>query len=153
MNVLKLFLLILALFQFVLPDVLPTQGYYYRFTSAKCSGSSKNTTSTHFCFVKNFNRNLSTMNFGFTLNRDLNQMFLKYTFDFKYGAVFRTIMDPPELEWCSFMGVRSKNVLMDVIIETVQDSVPGLIHTCPYKVVYSIQITKHLFKIFNIILE
>ena len=146
-----LLFLVLVSMTTVLPDSL--QGYSYRFTSAKCNGSSKNTTSTHFCFIKNYNRTLSTMNFGFTLTRDLNIVYLKYSVDFKYGSVFHTVMDPPVIEWCSFYNGKANNVLFNVILDMVQDSVPGFIHSCPYKVVHSIPIKIHIFKIFNIILE
>lgn len=142
--------LILASVTTVLPNSL--QGYSYRFTSTKCSGSSINSTSTNFCFVKNYNRNMSTMNFGFSLTRDLNQMFLKYSVDFKYGAVFHPVMDPPMFEWCSFYNGNSKNVLLNVIIDMIKDSVPGLIHPCPYQVVHFISMKINILRIF-IILE
>lgn len=135
-----LLLLIFIIVAHVTSD--PFQGYSYRFTSTNCSGSSMNTTSNHFCFVKAYSKSVSTMNFGLTLIRDLNQLFLKYSIDFKYGAVFRPIMDPPVLEWCSFMSGNSNNVLLNMIIDMIKDSVPGLIHSCPYQVIMSIYLKK-----------
>lgn len=127
-----LFLLILTIVSTVFTD--PLEGYSYRISNVKCSGSSKNTTTKHFCFAKNYNRNVSTLNFGFTLTRDLNKLFLKYSVDFKYGAVFHPVLDPPVLEWCSFFDGNSNNVLLSVIMDMVRDSSPQLVHKCPYKV-------------------
>lgn len=150
-----LLFLILAFMATVLPD--PLKGYSYRFTSTKCSGSAMNTISNHFCFIKNYSRNMSTMNFGLTLTRDMDKFFLKYSVDYKYGAFFHPVMEPPALEWCSFYNGNSKNVLFNVVLDMVRDSVPGLIHKCPYKVDNAYQyihmhINYHLFKIY-IILE
>lgn len=126
-----LLFLILALSSTVLPD---PQGYSYRFKSVKCDGSSMNSTKSHFCFVKNYNRNVSTMNFGFILNRELNQMFLKYSVDYKYGAVFHTVMDPPVFEWCSFFIKNSNSILLNVVLDLIKETAASLIHKCPYQV-------------------
>ena len=127
-----LIFLILALVSNVLPGPFSQS---YRFTSVKCSGSSKNTTSTHFCFVKAYSRNTSTLNFGFTLTRALNTIYLKFSVDYKYGTVFHPILEPPMLEWCSFISGNSNNILMNKILDMIRDSVPGLIHKCPYQVI------------------
>lgn len=129
---LLLFLALLTLVSPVFTD--PIQGYSYRYSNVKCSGSLKNTITNHFCFVKNYNRNVSTLNFGFTLTRDLNKVFLKYSVDFKYGAVFRPVLDPPAIEWCSFIVGSSNNVLFSVILDMIRESSPQLIHKCLYKV-------------------
>ena len=94
-----LFFLILAFVPTTLLDTL--QGYFYRFTSVICSGSSKNKVKDQFCYEKAYNRNQSTINYGF--NRDLNEIYLKYSVDYKSGAVFCPVIDPRILEWCSFI--------------------------------------------------
>lgn len=127
-------LLILTLASTVLPN--PLQGYSYSFKSVKCGVSLMNSTKSHFCFVKNYSRNVSTLNYGFNLNRELNQMFLKFSVDYKYGAVFHTVMDPPVFEWCSFFVQNSNNVLFNVILDMIRESIVGVLHKCPYQVIW-----------------
>ena len=131
-------MVVLLLFIFVIVSTVtpdPLQGYSYRFTSVKCSnGSALQTTKDQFCYIKNFSRNLSTINFGLTVTRPLNIIYLKYSIDFKYGAVFRNIINPPVLEWCAFYKENSKNVLLNTLLDMIRDSTPGLLHNCPYQV-------------------
>ena len=125
-------LLILTLASTVSPD--PLQVYSYRFKSVKCSGSTMNSTKSSFCFVRNYSRDLSTMNYGFNLNRILNKMLIKFTVDYKYGAVFHTVMDPPTFEWCTFYIDHSDNILFNVVLDMIKDSISEIIHKCPYQV-------------------
>ena len=127
--------LIFLILAFVPSILVSFQGYSYRFTSMKCSGSSMNTTSTHFCFVKAYSRNTSTLNFGYTLTKALNKLYLKFSVDYKYGTVFRPILTPPRIEWCSFISGNSNNILMNTIVDMTKDSAPGLSHKCPYQVI------------------
>ena len=39
-------------------------------------------------------------------------------------------MNPPAIEWCTFQ--KSSNVFFSMIVDLVKDSVPNLIHSCPY---------------------
>ena len=127
--------LIFLILAFVPSILVSLQGFSYRFTSVKCSGSSINTTSTHFCFVKAYNRNTSTLNFGYTLTRALNTFYLQFSVDYKYGTVFRPFLTPPRIEWCSYIREHSNNILMNKILDWTKDSLPGLIHKCPYQVI------------------
>lgn len=142
----KVLLFLMFAFLATVFTVPPFQGYSYRFTSVKCSASLINTTKNHFCFVKNFNRNVSTMNYGFFLNRPLNQMFIKFSIDYKYGSVFRPIMNPPVFEWCSVISTNSSQLVLKVVIDMIEESVPKLIHKCPYQVIKQ---TNTFIKSFN----
>lgn len=130
--------LILALIATTLSN--PSLEYSYRFTSIKCSGSSMNTTKYHFCFVKAYSRTVSTLNFGITLNRDLNKIYVKFSADYKYGAVFQNILNLPVFEWCSYINGNPNNILVNKMIDLVKDSVPEFFHKCPYKVIVIVNI-------------
>ncbi|CAO1332475.1 unnamed protein product [Diamesa hyperborea] len=55
---------------------------------------------------------------------------MKMIVEYKYGTVFREVMNPPAIEWCSFK--KSTSVFYSMVFDLIKDSAPGLLHKCPY---------------------
>ena len=85
------------------------------------------------CFVKAYNRSYTTLNVGLNLTRDLNNFFIKQKLEYKYGTIYRSVIDTPPINWCYFMNGTTQNIFFKVCVDIVQESVPQLIHPCPYK--------------------
>ncbi|CAO1349163.1 unnamed protein product [Diamesa hyperborea] len=102
-----------------------------RFNKAVCNSSGISTTS-HFCYVKAYSRTLTTLNIGYNLTRNLDNFFVKHRLEYKYGTIYRTVMNPAAINWCSLMNKTTENLFFKVTMEIVEKSIPELIHTCPY---------------------
>lgn len=53
---------------------------------------------------------------------------------YKYGMIFREVLRTPTLNWCKFAIQRGDNLLADQLYTVLKDSVPSLLHPCPYSV-------------------
>ncbi|CAO1320577.1 unnamed protein product, partial [Diamesa serratosioi] len=112
------------------PYISPNE-FAVRFTGVECSVSDKNSTNYHFCNVKAFSRKVTALNFGFRLIRELNTFNMNHQIFYKYGTIYRQVMKA-NAEWCSLMGKNSKNILLDMFINVVKETAPGITHECPY---------------------
>lgn len=52
---------------------------------------------------------------------------------FRYGTIFREVINSGKREWCDIMSGKSSNPLMKAIIGQLTDSVPHLFRKCPYE--------------------
>lgn len=59
---------------------------------------------------------------------------VKITLMYKYGNIYRTIINNPVVEWCSFMITSSSNPLAKMYLELIHKTAPALFHTCPFSV-------------------
>lgn len=59
---------------------------------------------------------------------------MKLTAAYKYGQIFREIVNLPAIEWCNQMEGFGKNPAMNMAIDLVKASIPNLFHKCPYEV-------------------
>ncbi|CAO1332432.1 unnamed protein product [Diamesa hyperborea] len=101
-----------------------------RFTSVVCTVFNNDTINDHFCHVKAYSRSYSTLNFGGLVTKKLTVIGVDMKVEYKYGTVFREVISPPPIEWCSFQ--QNSNVFFSMIVDLVKDSAPSLIHSCPY---------------------
>ncbi|CAO1330774.1 unnamed protein product [Diamesa tonsa] len=82
------------------------------------------------CSVKAYSRTHSTANFGLTITKNLMKIMIKIMLEYKYGTIFREVLSPPAIEWCSYK--QGSNVFYTMVVDLIKDSAPGLIHKCPY---------------------
>lgn len=67
------------------------------------------------------------------LTRNLDNFFVKHRLEYKYGTIYRTVMEPAAIDWCSFMNGTAYDLFYKVSLDIVRKSMPHLIHLCPYK--------------------
>jgi len=59
---------------------------------------------------------------------------LEGSLQFKYGTVYRDVIHTAKLDWCKLMNSKSvDNKVTWIFIEIVRDTVPSVIHPCPYQ--------------------
>lgn len=68
---------------------------------------------------------------------------INVTASYRYGTIFREIYKAVNVEWCSMMDGSGTNPIIKSIIESIKDSIPQMMHDCPYVVVS--------FKVFSLI--
>ena len=51
---------------------------------------------------------------------------------YRYGTIFRQIVDSKENDWCSFMDGKETFPLIRMITVHLNKTVPHLLHKCPY---------------------
>lgn len=132
------FLTILLIFQQLSNGqrpLLPNEknvNYISKFRAVKCSSTKNSTASFTFCYIKSYSRTVSTLNFGIKTEK-LIKPFLQFIVSYRYGNIFREIMDTKVIDWCPIMDGTNSNLLLKFLIDTISDSVPGLFHKCPYE--------------------
>lgn len=58
---------------------------------------------------------------------------------FKYGTIYRDVMTTPKVDVCIMVKLLKKdktlvNKWVSTIADIFEDTVPGVVHDCPYKV-------------------
>lgn len=52
---------------------------------------------------------------------------------YKYGTIYREVLHLKRFDWCEAMRKKSaNNILTKFFIDVLEDSVPSMIHPCPY---------------------
>lgn len=123
--------LVISLSFLIFSDVESLQNT--RFKSASAISLNSNLATVHYCYIKAYSRNYSTLNWGWTYHRPINKPFyITLIFEYKYGTIYRPVITSKPLEFCEMVEGKGTNVLMKMIINLIKDSVPDLIHKCPY---------------------
>ena len=103
-----------------------------RLKKVECNSSGISTRS-FLCYVKAYSRTHTTLNVGINLTRNIDNFYVKHRLEYKYGTIYRTVMNPAAIDWCSFMNGTTQNLFYQVSLDIIGKSVPQLIHPCPYK--------------------
>lgn len=71
-------------------------------------------------------------------------------FFYRHGTIRREVVKTPKLDFCALTGLAVSNPLTTLIFKALNDSIPGIIHRCPYDmlVVQNLQINIDHFPIF-----
>lgn len=56
---------------------------------------------------------------------------------YRYGTIFRDIYEGRDSDLCGVLDGSSSNLLIKATVESIKESVPQLIHDCPYNTVRS----------------
>lgn len=85
--------------------------------------------------------NIKAIKVILTERKAMNELIWQITikFHYKYGVIYREILTTPEFELCTLAHKlnydrSSINRLTLTVLDILTNSVPGLIHECPYEV-------------------
>lgn len=107
--------------------------YYTKFRDIKCESFDNSTGVMTFCFIKALSRTKSTLNFGYELFKPLNSFYIQVVASYRYGNIYREIVDTKVVDFCSAMSGSDYNLFLKLIIDMVSASIPNLFHKCPYE--------------------
>ena len=87
-----------------------------------------------YCNLKAYSRKIVVLNGGVTFIKPISKPFyIQLILNYKYGTIFRQIIDSHQQEWCGIMSGADKHEWIAYIIEILSKSAPGLFHNCPYE--------------------
>lgn len=105
-----------------------------RFKSLECE-SDNVTIVIKYCFLKAVSRRVVFLNVGMTHKKPLTKpYFVRFIFFYKYGTIYRQIMDTHENEVCSIMDGHPTNPLIDLTFEKLnmtKEAAP-IFRKCPH---------------------
>lgn len=103
-----------------------------RFRSIECRADNY-TSSIKYCFIKAFSRRVTTLNVGIKQIRPANKpVFVQMVLFYRYGNVYREVIDTKKREWCSIMEGLTTHLFFMQIIRQIKDSAAAVLHKCPY---------------------
>lgn len=103
-----------------------------RFKSIKCDCNTTIAT-VKYCFLKPVSRQVVTLNVGVIIHTAVvKPIYTQLVIHYRYGTVYRQVLDTHPLEWCGIMDGSATHPLMALIIEQLKGSAPTLFHKCPY---------------------
>ncbi|KAL7013678.1 hypothetical protein ACKWTF_015521 [Chironomus riparius] len=105
--------------------------YMSKFRAIKCDSLDNSTAYWTLCYIKSYSRTISTLNFGIQTKR-ATKPFLQFIVSYRYGNIYREILDTKIFDWCVIMDGLDSNILVKFILDAIRESVPGLFHKCPY---------------------
>ncbi|KAL7014212.1 hypothetical protein ACKWTF_015804 [Chironomus riparius] len=104
-----------------------------RFKSVKCQ-SDNTTITTKYCYLKAVSRKDVTLNIGVKfLVPHTRPFFIQFIFHYRYGTIFRQIIDTKKLEICAILDGTDTNLLVKLVHDLIKNRLPELVHKCPYK--------------------
>lgn len=104
-----------------------------RYTNIQCRADNI-TAVLRYCFLKPYSRRLVTANVGLSFLKPLKSPVLaEVIYSYRYGTIFREVIHSPKMEWCSMMDGAAANPIFSSILQEIKDSVPNLLHKCPYE--------------------
>ena len=108
------------------------QYFGVKFKSVKCQ-SDNLTVYTKYCYLKAVSRKIVTFNLGVKLLVLLKKPFYGHGVVFyRYGTIFRQIIDVKKLEFCSILDGSDTNPFVKLMIVMLKIQAPHLIHKCPF---------------------
>lgn len=137
MKILSILLAIFLLLQFSSSQrpLLPNEKnvkYTSKFFAVTCSSTDNSTAYFTFCYAKSYSRTISTLNFGVQILKSFN-LLVQITASYRYGNIYREVMDTKLIDWCSVMNGINSNLFLKFILDIIRDSIPKLFQKCPYQ--------------------
>ena len=87
-----------------------------------------------YCFLKPISRYIVTVNLGFNYLIPLKKpIYVQMLMFYRYGTIFRQIIDTKQNDWCGIMEGAETNPLIKMMTGHLNSTVPQLIHKCPYE--------------------
>lgn len=103
-----------------------------RFKAVKCENDETSINITY-CFLKPVSRSIVTLNVGAKLLVPYKKpLYVQILLNYRYGTIFRQIIDTHQQEWCEIMSGNESNKFIAYFIELLSKSAPTLFHECPY---------------------
>ena len=94
--------------------------YYLKFRSVKCEIFDNSSVLTKFCFVKPISRSVSSLNLGFDVIKPLYSIIMQVIGYYRYGNVYREVMNTNLVNFCAVMNGLDNNLLMRVIFDSIK---------------------------------
>lgn len=107
--------------------------YGIKFRSVECENFDNSTAMFTFCFVKPLSRTVTSLNFGYEIFKPLNSIFIQIIAFFRYGNIYREILDTKVIDLCSAMNGADYNLFLKLVIDIISMTAPKLFHKCPYE--------------------
>ena len=108
------------------------QNFGVRFRSVKCEADNKTIVVLH-CYLKPVSRKIVTFNlkvkFLVPYKKPIYDQLIIY---YRYGNIYREIIDTHQHELCSVIDGANANPLFKVVINMLKSVAPDLVHKCPY---------------------
>lgn len=103
-----------------------------RFRSIKCE-SNTSIVIIKYCYLKPVSRQVVTLNIGGKILFPINKpVYGQVTVNYRYGTIYRQVLDTHPIEWCEQMDGTNAHPLLSLIIEISKESAQELYHKCPY---------------------
>lgn len=103
-----------------------------RFKSLKCE-SNATVVKNRFCYLKPVSRQVVTLNIGASCLIPINKpAYGQVIINYRYGTIYRQVLDTHPLEWCGIMDGSATHPLLALLIEQLKGSAPKLFQKCPY---------------------
>ncbi|KAG5668685.1 hypothetical protein PVAND_016614 [Polypedilum vanderplanki] len=110
--------------------------YWVYFKQFKCEITEQGKISDYIynltCFAKSWSRNHSTMNAIAYLKKPMQSPFISASIAYKYGTIYREIINLPRYNVCNIHELSKNNLLIRHIYKVFTILTPGLIKECPY---------------------
>lgn len=131
--IIHLLLILLLLLQYSFSVHKDNYNFGSRLNSLQCQIDNKSAI-VKYCYLKAISRRIVYFNLGVTiLKRVSRPIHIRLVIYYKYGTIFRQIMDTKQLEWCSIMDGTESNTLLKFLISQLKGSLDDLFHKCPYE--------------------
>ncbi|KAL7014214.1 hypothetical protein ACKWTF_015806 [Chironomus riparius] len=104
-----------------------------RFKSIKCQ-SDNITVITKYCYLKAVSRKVVTLNFGVKLLVLYSRpYYIHSVLNYRYGTIFRQIIDTKKIEVCGILDGIDTNPLVKLVFDMIKSRMPAnIFHKCPY---------------------
>jgi hypothetical protein len=104
-----------------------------RFKGVTCTAD--NTTAVFkYCFVKAISRRIASLNIGMNFIKPWTKpIMVQYVTSFRYGMIYRPVLDTKEREWCALMSGHDTHPLFTMMMVLIKGTAPKLFHNCPYE--------------------
>jgi len=103
-----------------------------RFKSVKCEADNS-TILLKYCYLKAISRRIVHLNLGVKLLIPYTKpYYVQMILSFKYGTIFRQVIDTKQIEWCGFMSGSNVHPFFKLTIDQLRKSASSLFHKCPY---------------------
>jgi len=104
-----------------------------RFKSVRCEADNI-TVILKYCYLKAISRRIVTFNFGVkVLIPHTKPFYVQSILNYRYGTIFRQVIDSKQIEWCGFMSGSDVHPYFKLTIDQLRKSAPDLFHKCPYE--------------------
>lgn len=106
-----------------------------RIKTMKCVAKNKTIMEFKYCRAKVFSRDSSGIAINITFHQPVTRPFyLKLSMNYKYGTIYRKVVNVPELEMCSVMkNLKTAPPFFKAFLDILGKSIQPLLDGCPYK--------------------
>lgn len=104
------------------------------FKNLKCILKNKTLLEFKYCRVKVYSRNSSGLAVNITFNQTIKRpVFLKVSLSYKYGQIYRRVVNVPEFELCSAVAnFKLLPPFVRAFVEILGDSIKRILEGCPF---------------------